>query len=94
MILFFEGSWVVLGMSCWVYLGRLFYGIRECDIDKFFCGYGKLWEINLKNGYGFVVSYCDFVCFLVDFMLWVFVFFRLKFCNGLGVYGYWDDCIN
>ena len=40
-----------------MYLGRLPYGTRERDIDKFFRGYGKLREINLKNGYGFVVSY-------------------------------------
>lgn len=37
-----------------MYLGRLPYGTRERDIDKFFRGYGKLREINLKNGYGFV----------------------------------------
>lgn len=48
-------------MSCCVYLGRLFYGMRECDVDKFFCGFGKLWEINLKNGYGFVVRWYNVV---------------------------------
>ena len=42
-------------MSCRVYLGRLPYGTRERDVDKFFRGFGKLREINLKNGYGFVV---------------------------------------
>ena len=69
-------------------MGRLPYGTRERDIDKFFRGYGKLREINLKNGYGFVVSYCDLVCFLADLMLRAFVFLRLKFCNGLGAHGH------
>lgn len=41
-------------MSCRVYLGRLPYGTREKDVDKFFRSYGKLREVNLKNGYGFV----------------------------------------
>lgn len=44
-------------MSCRVYLGRLPYGTRERDVEKFFRGFGKLREINLKNGYGFVVSF-------------------------------------
>lgn len=39
-----------------MYVGRLPYGTREDDIRRFFRGYGKLREINLKNGYGFVVS--------------------------------------
>lgn len=46
-------------MSCRVYLGRLPYGTRERDVDKFFRGFGKLREINLKNGYGFVVRCCN-----------------------------------
>ncbi|XP_041945910.1 serine and arginine rich splicing factor 6b isoform X1 [Alosa sapidissima] len=37
-----------------VYVGRLSYHVREKDIQKFFSGYGKLLEIDLKNGYGFV----------------------------------------
>lgn len=41
-------------MSCRVYLGRLPYGTREDDIRKFFRSFGRLREINLKNGYGFV----------------------------------------
>lgn len=28
--------------------------MREKDIQRFFSGYGKLLEIDLKNGYGFV----------------------------------------
>ncbi|KAM4704929.1 LOW QUALITY PROTEIN: serine/arginine-rich splicing factor 6-like [Rhinophrynus dorsalis] len=37
-----------------VYIGRLGYQVREKDIQRFFGGYGKLLEIDLKNGYGFV----------------------------------------
>ena len=49
-------------MSCRVYLGRLPYGTRESDVKKFFRNYGKLREINLKNGYGFVVRCSDLPC--------------------------------
>uniref|UniRef100_A0A3Q0STK6 Serine and arginine rich splicing factor 6 n=1 Tax=Amphilophus citrinellus TaxID=61819 RepID=A0A3Q0STK6_AMPCI len=37
-----------------VYIGKLSYHVREKDIQRFFSGYGKLLEIDLKNGYGFV----------------------------------------
>lgn len=37
-----------------VYIGKLSYHVREKDIQRFFGGYGKLMEIDLKNGYGFV----------------------------------------
>lgn len=37
-----------------VYIGRLSFHVREKDIQRFFSGYGKLMEIDLKNGYGFV----------------------------------------
>uniref|UniRef100_A0A3Q2C8A8 Serine and arginine rich splicing factor 6 n=1 Tax=Cyprinodon variegatus TaxID=28743 RepID=A0A3Q2C8A8_CYPVA len=37
-----------------VYIGRLSYQVREKDLQRFFSGYGKLMEIDLKNGYGFV----------------------------------------
>ncbi|XP_023846523.1 serine/arginine-rich splicing factor 6 [Salvelinus sp. IW2-2015] len=37
-----------------VYVGKLSYHAREKDIQRFFNGYGKLMEIDLKNGYGFV----------------------------------------
>ena len=54
-------------MSCRVYLGRLPYGTRERDVDKFFRGFGKLREINLKNGYGFVVR-CKNICSLLFYI--------------------------
>ncbi|XP_071833786.1 serine/arginine-rich splicing factor 4-like [Apostichopus japonicus] len=37
-----------------VYLGRLSYQARERDVERFFKGYGRLREVNLKNGFGFV----------------------------------------
>ncbi|XP_069024535.1 serine/arginine-rich splicing factor 6-like isoform X2 [Embiotoca jacksoni] len=37
-----------------VYVGKLSYHVREKDIQRLFSGYGKLLEIDLKNGYGFV----------------------------------------
>jgi RNA recognition motif-containing protein len=42
-------------MGTRVYLGRLPYHVREKDVERFFKGYGKLRDIMLKNGYGFVV---------------------------------------
>ncbi|EPQ10783.1 Serine/arginine-rich splicing factor 6 [Myotis brandtii] len=35
-----------------VYIGRLSYHVREKDIQRFFSGYGRLLEIDLKNGVG------------------------------------------
>jgi len=37
-----------------VYIGNLGSDVRERDIEKFFKGFGKLGEISIKNGYGFV----------------------------------------
>ncbi|KAJ1123966.1 hypothetical protein NDU88_002433 [Pleurodeles waltl] len=37
-----------------VYIGRLSYQVREKDIQRFFGGYGRLLEVDMKNGYGFV----------------------------------------
>lgn len=38
-----------------VFLGRLPRDIREKDVEKFFRGFGRIRDINLKNGFGFVV---------------------------------------
>ena len=38
-----------------LYVGRLPSRASERDIERLFKGYGRLREINLKNGYGFVV---------------------------------------
>jgi len=39
-----------------VFIGRLPHVARESDVERFFKGYGKIREISLKEGYGFVVS--------------------------------------
>jgi len=41
-------------MGTRVYVGRLPYRCTERDVDRFFRGYGRIREIMLKNGYGFV----------------------------------------
>lgn len=42
-------------MGTRVYIGKLSYHAREKDVERFFKGYGKIRDIMLKNGYGFVV---------------------------------------
>lgn len=37
-----------------VYVGGLPYGVREKDLERFFKGYGRIRDILIKNGYGFV----------------------------------------
>lgn len=39
-----------------VFLGRLPKDCKDRDVEKFFRGFGRIREINLKNGFGFVVS--------------------------------------
>ena len=39
-----------------LYVGKLPNSARERDLEKFFKGYGKIREVVLKAGYGFVVS--------------------------------------
>ena len=41
--------------SCRVYIGRLSYQAKEKDVERFFRGFGRIRDINLKNGFGFVV---------------------------------------
>merc|ERR1712179_180883 len=43
-----------LNMGTRVYIGRLSYHAREKDIQRFFRGFGRIRDIMLKNGYGFV----------------------------------------
>lgn len=43
-------------MSSRIFIGHLSTHARERDVEKFFKGYGHIKEINLKNGFGFVVS--------------------------------------
>ncbi|KAK3600621.1 hypothetical protein CHS0354_008908 [Potamilus streckersoni] len=41
-------------MGTRVYIGRLSYQAREKDVERFFKGYGRIRDVMLKNGYGFV----------------------------------------
>jgi len=41
-------------MGTRVYIGRLSYHARDKDIERFFRGFGRIRDIMLKNGYGFV----------------------------------------
>ena len=47
-----------------IYIGRLPYQAREKDVERFFRGFGRIRDINLKNGFGFVVSLSlkSFIC--------------------------------
>lgn len=38
-----------------VYVGGLPFGVRDRDLEKFFRGFGRIRDILIKNGYGFVV---------------------------------------
>jgi len=42
-------------MNTRVYIGRLPDSAKDRDVERFFKGYGRIREILLKNGYGFVV---------------------------------------
>ena len=55
--------------SCRVYIGRLSYQAKEKDVERFFRGIGRVRDINLKNGFGFVVSIYSASFFLVNFSL-------------------------
>lgn len=48
-----------MGSGSRIYIGHLPYGVRERDIERFFKGFGRIREILLKNGYGFIVSNID-----------------------------------
>ena len=52
-------------MGSRVYIGRLGRDVRDRDVENFFKGYGRLSGINLKEGFGFVVSHRYFV------VLWI-----------------------
>ena len=39
-----------------MFVGNINYDARERDVEKFFKGYGRIKDITLKNGFGFVVG--------------------------------------
>ena len=70
-------------MGTRVYIGRLSYHAREKDVERFFKGYGRLKDIMLKNGYGFVVRMLSYSLALKkDTFYFKFCkkMFMLKFC--------------
>lgn len=55
-------------MSSRVYIGNLPSRATERDVEHFFRGYGRIREVMLKNGFGFVVCLKKFFpCY--NFML-------------------------
>uniref|UniRef100_A0AAY5EFC2 RRM domain-containing protein n=1 Tax=Electrophorus electricus TaxID=8005 RepID=A0AAY5EFC2_ELEEL len=40
--------------GCRIFIGRLNPSAREKDVERFFKGYGRIREIDLKRGFGFV----------------------------------------
>ena len=48
-----------------VFIGGLNPRVRKNDVDRFFKGYGRLREISLKSGYGFVEFYDARLVFLI-----------------------------
>lgn len=44
-------------MASRIYVGRLSSRASERDVEHFFRGYGRIRDIVLKNGFGFVVRY-------------------------------------
>lgn len=47
-----------------VYIGNLSSRATERDIENFFRGFGRIRDVMLKNGFGFVVFYFRFSYFL------------------------------
>ena len=76
-ILFFFQAQFKMGTR--VYIGRLSYHAREKDVERFFKGFGKVRDVMLKNGYGFVVSYIQRItctyCSKYNFYA-----FKINFC--------------
>lgn len=52
-----------------VFFGCLFCDIREKDVEKFFWGFGCIWDINLKNGFGFVVCIDVLIIYSLSFYI-------------------------
>lgn len=45
---------IVTMSGCRVFIGRLNPNAREKDVERFFKGYGRIRDIDLKRGFGFV----------------------------------------
>lgn len=68
-------------MGTRVYIGRLPYHAREKDVERFFRGYGRINDIMLKNGYGFIVSLYIFLiknCITIFDLLYSLFFWSMQ----------------
>lgn len=57
-----------------VFIGRLSYDTRESDVERFLRGYGRIREISLKKGYGFIVR-MNILIYTCEFYLEHLTFF-------------------
>jgi len=55
-MLFMQTDVAVAMTGARLYIGRLSDSAKDRDVERFFKGYGRIREIVLKNGYGFIVS--------------------------------------
>lgn len=56
--MFADNTYDIFNMSgCRIFIGRLSPSAREKDVERFFKGYGRIRDIDLKKGFGFVVSH-------------------------------------
>lgn len=71
-----------------VFIGRLSMSARESDVERFLRGYGKVRDISLKRGYGFVVRGIRILlpAFRYGvFLLWPSVFNKKAYILPVGV---------
>ena len=61
-------------MSTRVFIGRLSHRASERDVEDFFRGYGRIRDIVLKNGFGFVVSFFSSVVWHIKSAVICFIF--------------------
>lgn len=76
--------------GCRVFIGRLSPHARERDVEKFFKGYGRIREINLKNGFGFVVS-CSYQRVSAPLITIGFILIFRDFYNLFFLFQEFDD---
>lgn len=57
-----------------VYVGGLSHRVSERDLERFFRGYGRLRDIIIKNGFGFVVSIFPYFIELLKLILYLYFY--------------------
>ena len=66
-----------------VFIGRLSMSARESDVERFLRGYGKVRDISLKRGYGFVVRRYEYCSVLSPCMKSFVVFFATVYNKAI-----------